>query len=208
MWWWEGGESEQAAQQEQAGCSRTKGCWLGVGSPCLSAPSFCPSPICRMSSLGASIQASHSGSISSKVQTSGARDEADGVGSGQLPLQVPQGCWAWPYHDCAGALRLVRDTRPSDRPATTTGAMTTVGRYLVTSLEIYHRCPREGVIAILPMRKLSLRSDHLLVVPQPDSLTADSSQACQPHSTLRFRGTLKCQPHVSLPHVAILLYPS
>lgn len=152
-----------------------------------------------MSSLGASIQASHSGSISSKVQTSGARDEADGVGWGQLPLQVPQGCWAWPYHDCAGALRLVRDTRPSDRPATTTGAMTTVGRYLVTSLEIYHRCPREGVIAILPMRKLSLRSDHLLVVPQPDSLTADSSQACQPHSTLRFRGTLKCQPHVPAP---------
>lgn len=148
--------------------------------PCLLAPSFCTTPSPPSAGClpwGLPTRPHARGTVSSKIQCSGAREEADGVRWGQLLLQIPQGCWAWSCHDCAGALRLVRDTRPSDRPATTTRTMTTPGRYLVTSLEIYRRHPKDGVIAIVPMRKLSLRSDHLLVAPQPDSLTADSSQA-------------------------------
>lgn len=179
------------------------------GMPCLLAPSFCTTPSPPSAGClpwGLPTRPHARGTVSSKIQCSGAREEADGVRWGQLLLQIPQGCWAWSCHDCAGALRLVRDTRPSDRPATTTRTMTTLGRYLVTSLEIYRRHPRDGVIAIVPMRKLSLRSDHLLVAPQPDSLTADSSQASSHACLSASEGPSNARP-MSRPHVAILLYP-
>lgn len=169
------------------------------GMPCLLAPSFCTTPSPPSAGClpwGLPTRPHARGTVSSKIQCSGSREEADGVRWGQLLLQIPQGCWAWSCHDCAGALRLVRDTRPSDRPATTTRTMTTLGRYLVTSLEIYRRHPRDGVIAIVPMRKLSLRSDHLLVAPQPDSRQLPGLQS---RLSLSFRGALECQAHVPAP---------